>query len=77
MSADERFDSRSFSEGWCPGATAIANSSGEQEQSKKCDKQLTHIVRVMGRLLFKDNLNHVVYFSYTNPISISIHSCKN
>jgi len=32
----------------CPGATAITNLSRVQEQSKKCDKQLTFIVRVGG-----------------------------
>jgi hypothetical protein len=39
----------------CPGATAITNLSWEQEhlpagrqESKKCDKQLTHIVRVIS-----------------------------
>jgi hypothetical protein len=53
LRADARFDSRSFSEGWCPGATAITNLSWVQEhlpagrqESKKCDKQLTHIVRI-------------------------------
>jgi hypothetical protein len=30
----------------CPGATTSTNLSWVQEQSKKCDKQLTHIVRV-------------------------------
>ena len=40
----------------CPGATTITNLSWVQEylpagrqESKKCDKQLTHIVRVMVR----------------------------
>jgi hypothetical protein len=46
LRADARCASRSFSEGWCPGATAITNLSWEQEQSKKCDKKLTHIVRI-------------------------------
>jgi hypothetical protein len=27
LRADARFDSRSFSEGWCPGATSITNLS--------------------------------------------------
>jgi hypothetical protein len=27
LRADERFDSRSFSEGWCPGATTITKLS--------------------------------------------------
>jgi len=27
LRADARFDSRSLSEGWCPGATAITNLS--------------------------------------------------
>jgi len=27
LRANERFDSRSFSEGWCPGARAITNLS--------------------------------------------------
>jgi len=40
------------SEGGCPGATTITNLSWEQEQSKKCDKQLTHIVRVIVSALF-------------------------
>ena len=35
----------------CPGVTTITNLSWEQELSKKCDKQLTHIVRVISRLL--------------------------
>ena len=29
--ADARFDSRSFSEGWCPGARIITKLSWEQE----------------------------------------------
>ena len=33
--ADARFDSRSFSEGWCPGAKTITNLSCEQEQKQK------------------------------------------
>jgi len=32
----------------CPGAQTITKLSGEQEQSKNCDEQLTHIVRVLG-----------------------------
>jgi hypothetical protein len=32
LRADARFDSCSFSEGWCPGATAITNLSKVQEQ---------------------------------------------
>jgi len=32
LGADAPFDSRSFSEGWCPGATAITNLSWVQEQ---------------------------------------------
>jgi len=35
LCADERFDSRSFSEGWCPGATSITNLSRGQEQKQK------------------------------------------
>ena len=34
----------------CPGATTSTNLSWVQEQSKKCDKQLTHIVRVIVRI---------------------------
>jgi hypothetical protein len=45
--ANARFDSRSFSEGWCPGARTITYLSWVQELSKNRDKQLTHIVRVM------------------------------
>jgi hypothetical protein len=35
LRADERFDSRSFSEGWCPGATTITNLSWVQGQKQK------------------------------------------
>jgi hypothetical protein len=59
LRADARFDSRSFSEGWCPGATAITNLSWVQEhlpagrqESKNRDKQLTFIVRVRFRAVF-------------------------
>ena len=31
LRADARFDSRSFSEGWCPGARIITNLSWVQE----------------------------------------------
>ena len=32
---DVRFDSRSLSEGWCPGARTITNLSWEQGQKQK------------------------------------------
>jgi hypothetical protein len=67
LRADARCASRSFSEGWCPAATAITYLPCVQEQKlkirqpaekksrpwrgKKCDKQLTHIVRVISRPL--------------------------
>jgi hypothetical protein len=35
LCANARIASRSFSEGWCPGATAIMNLSGVQEQKQK------------------------------------------
>jgi hypothetical protein len=35
LRADARFVSRSFSEGWCPGATAITKLSWVQEQKQK------------------------------------------
>jgi len=35
LRADARFDSRSFSEGWCPGARTITNLSWVQEQKQK------------------------------------------
>jgi len=35
LRADARFDSRSFSEGWCPGTTPITKLSREQEQKQK------------------------------------------
>ena len=36
----------------CLGARTVTNLSCEQEQSKNCDEQLTHIVRVSCRDFF-------------------------
>jgi len=59
----------------CPGATTITNLSWVQGKSKKCDKQLTHIVRVMLRLFLKSSRKQLVsvfYQLFLQAISFSL-----
>jgi hypothetical protein len=60
LRADERFDSRSFSEGWCPGARTITNLSWEQDQKHQA-RQTTYPLSVLAFRAILKNYYHVAF----------------
>jgi hypothetical protein len=66
--ADARFDSRSFSEGWCPGATTITNLFWEQEQklrSVATKSRLGGAKTVTNNLPILSVLAHVIILKFS------------